>query len=349
MTGSSKDNFTLVFCYSYILTFTIIYSFTLARYLNVHYGSLYANLGYFFFFVCFGFQVRTTFSDPGVIPRGSVESVEEAIEVGLPIEREDDPSNERLLGGDSVNISSEKAIDMVPLRGTKQELSLYRYRHCSTCKIMRPPKSSHCNECNNCVKGFDHHCFFVGNCIGRRNHQYFFYFLLFGTLYCLYVSLFCVVGFMDQVKENPDMKRRLGNQIEYWILATLLIVIPYMTCKRYIFQGVRNTLMCLGLTILMIGLVLACKGGDSPAYASPLTFVFVLIILSPITIWVLGAFLGCLYALSLDLTSKEKAVIEREILDPTKKKSIFTATPAERIANLKNFFLRSSIESHITI
>ena len=32
---------------------------------------------------------------------------------------------------------------------------IYQGRHCSTCKIQKPPKASHCRVCNNCVRGFD--------------------------------------------------------------------------------------------------------------------------------------------------------------------------------------------------
>jgi len=349
MTGSSKDNLTLIFCYSYIIIFTIIYSFTLSYYLTEHYGSLYSNIGYILFAICFAFQVRTTFSDPGVIPRGSVESVEEAMEIGLPIEREEDPNDERLLGTLSNSTSSSRVIDLAPLKGTKTEISLYRFRHCNTCKIMRPPKSSHCSECNNCVKGFDHHCFFVGNCIGRRNHQYFFYFLLFGSLYCFYISFFCIVGFVNSIRENPDTIRRLGNQLEYWILATIFMVIPYILCKRMPFGGIRNSFMGIGFVIFLVGLTVGCTGTNAPYYGAPMTFVFLVTLLSPITLWVFGAFLGCLLGMSIDLTTKEKAVIEREILDPGKKKNIFAVSPRERLMNIRNFFLRPYIESHIEI
>jgi len=111
--------------------------------------------------------------------------------------------------------------------------------------------------------------------------------------------------------------------------------------------NVKNCFLSLGAFILFIGLVLGSKGIDVPLYAQPLTFIVIFLILSPITIWVMSAFLGALYVISLDLTSKEKAVMEREVIDPSKRKHMYHANLNEKIANLKNFFLREMRESHI--
>jgi len=49
--------------------------------------------------------------------------------------------------------------------------------YCSTCKILRPPRSFHCSTCAMCVEVHDHHCPWVGTCIGYRNIKYFLSFL----------------------------------------------------------------------------------------------------------------------------------------------------------------------------
>lgn len=33
--------------------------------------------------------------------------------------------------------------------------SIFKEKYCTTCKILRPPKTSHCRICDNCVQNFD--------------------------------------------------------------------------------------------------------------------------------------------------------------------------------------------------
>ena len=78
--------------------------------------------------------VVTSFTDPGIIPRG--------------------PRPEKPPPG------TRQVID--PLSG-----AVHYETWCTTCNIYRPPRASHCSDCDNCVRDFDHHCPFTRNCIGE--------------------------------------------------------------------------------------------------------------------------------------------------------------------------------------
>lgn len=74
------------------------------------------------------FLAKTTFTEPGFLPRASPEAVMEPFASPNDIPR-------ALVDG-----------NIVPLK------------FCDTCKIYRPPRASHCRDCNSCVQEFDHHC-----------------------------------------------------------------------------------------------------------------------------------------------------------------------------------------------
>ncbi|XP_037879657.1 palmitoyltransferase app isoform X2 [Glossina fuscipes] len=119
-------------------------------------------VGAVLYFFTMSSLLRTTFTDPGVIPRASYDEaayIEKQIEVpnslNSPTYRPPPRTKEVLVKGQTVKL-----------------------KYCFTCKIFRPPRASHCSQCDNCVERFDHHCPWVGNCVGKRNYRFFYLFLV---------------------------------------------------------------------------------------------------------------------------------------------------------------------------
>ncbi|KAK6641860.1 hypothetical protein RUM44_013578 [Polyplax serrata] len=140
---------------------------------------------------------RTSFSDPGVIPRATADEAalfDKQIEVpnasNSPTYRPPPRTKEILIKGQPVKL-----------------------KYCFTCKIFRPPRASHCSLCDNCVDRFDHHCPWVGNCVGRRNYRYFYMFITSLAFLCVFIFA-CVIThlimitredkpFLDAIKDSP--------------------------------------------------------------------------------------------------------------------------------------------------
>lgn len=93
---------------------------------------------------------------------------------------------------------------------------------CTTCKIIRPPRSFHCGTCGVCVEVHDHHCPWMGTCIAKRNTRYFVLFLFYVVLHSLLTCLLCALyGFIFTTKKlgplikeletaDQSKKKRLG-------------------------------------------------------------------------------------------------------------------------------------------
>ncbi|CRH02477.1 palmitoyltransferase, putative [Plasmodium relictum] len=117
-------------------------------------------LNLFFFVLTIYSFFKTSFMDPGIIPRQK--SVLNLYDVIIEQYRETQPPRQKevLING-----------------------HFYKLKYCYTCNIYRGLRTVHCSICDNCVEKFDHHCPWVGNCIGARNYKYFVFFVL--NLYIL--------------------------------------------------------------------------------------------------------------------------------------------------------------------
>ncbi|XP_030576698.1 probable palmitoyltransferase ZDHHC14, partial [Archocentrus centrarchus] len=146
--------------------------------------------GVLFVFVM-GMLFRASFSDPGILPRGTPD---EAADLEQQIDsagcsRPPPRTREVLINGQTVKL-----------------------KYCFTCKIFRPPRASHCSLCDNCVERFDHHCPWVGNCVGRRNYRFFYLFILSLSFLTIFIFAFVIThvilrsnrtGFLSALKDSP--------------------------------------------------------------------------------------------------------------------------------------------------
>ncbi|XP_039294227.1 palmitoyltransferase ZDHHC18 [Nilaparvata lugens] len=179
------------------VTSTLFFYFD-CPYLTIHLSPAVPAVGGFLFLFVMAALLRTSFSDPGVIPRATSHEaayIEKQIEV---------PNS-----ANSLMYRPPPRTKEVMVKGQPVKL-----KYCFTCKIFRPPRASHCSLCDNCVERFDHHCPWVGNCVGRRNYRYFYMFIVSLAFLCVFI-LTCSVThlilitkednkiFLEAVQESP--------------------------------------------------------------------------------------------------------------------------------------------------
>ncbi|XP_051927269.1 palmitoyltransferase ZDHHC9 [Hippocampus zosterae] len=165
-------------------------------YLAVHLSAAIPVFAAVLFLFVMAMLLRTSFSDPGVLPRALPEEAT-FIEMEIEAANGNVPSGQR---------------PPPRIRNIEINNQIVKLKYCYTCKIFRPPRASHCSICDNCVDRFDHHCPWVGNCVGKRNYRYFYLFTLSLSLLTIYIFTFDIVhvvmrsvedGFLSALKETP--------------------------------------------------------------------------------------------------------------------------------------------------
>ncbi|XP_059918916.1 palmitoyltransferase ZDHHC9 [Gadus macrocephalus] len=165
-------------------------------YLAVHLSPTIPVFAVVLFLFVMAMLLRTSFSDPGVLPRALPEEAS-FIEMEIEAANGNVPAGQR---------------PPPRIRNVQINNQIVKLKYCYTCKIFRPPRASHCSICDNCVDRFDHHCPWVGNCVGKRNYRFFYLFTLSLSLLTIYIFTFDIVhvvmrsvdsGFLNALKETP--------------------------------------------------------------------------------------------------------------------------------------------------
>ncbi|NXH62176.1 ZDHC9 Palmitoyltransferase, partial [Rhabdornis inornatus] len=208
------------------------------RYLAVQLSPAIPVFAAVLFLFAMATLLRTSFSDPGVIPRALPD---EAAFIEMEIE--------------ATNGTVPQGQRPPPrIKNFQINNQIVKLKYCYTCKIFRPPRASHCSICDNCVERFDHHCPWVGNCVGKRNYRYFYLFILSLSLLTIYIFAFNIVyvalkslkiGFLNTLKETPGTYPSMSLTV----LTVLEVLICFFTLWSVVgLTGFHTFLVALNQT-----------------------------------------------------------------------------------------------------
>ncbi|GMH32807.1 hypothetical protein BSKO_00641 [Bryopsis sp. KO-2023] len=144
------------------------------------------------------FLLKTTSSDPGMIPVGYASDGKGA-----------KPSDENAGEKESLyrNLDSQ-----VLWAGNWNQL-------CVTCKIVRPLRAKHCAVTDRCIEVFDHYCPWVGNAVGKGNRHYFITFLWL-ELFAMVISGVIAVIRLQGILQSEQWQKNSGVT---WVITFLVI------------------------------------------------------------------------------------------------------------------------------
>lgn len=143
---------------------------------------------------------------------------------------------------------------VVPPEGTEERL---KWRHCTICDRLAPPRSWHCKVCRVCILKRDHHCLFTGCCVGQLNHRYFMCFVIYlfiGAVYALtYNSYYMWVI-------HGDTYFRWSSLIKLICPAFMLLIGNLWSNLQLLFYSLNLIAMFYAFVMLIYHLPLVLRG-----------------------------------------------------------------------------------------
>ncbi|NXC21748.1 ZDHC9 Palmitoyltransferase, partial [Corythaeola cristata] len=203
------------------------------RYLAVQLSPAIPVFAAVLFLFAMATLLRTSFSDPGVIPRALPD---EAAFIEMEIE--------------ATNGTVPQGQRPPPrIKNFQINNQIVKLKYCYTCKIFRPPRASHCSICDNCVERFDHHCPWVGNCVGKRNYRYFYLFILSLSLLTIYIFTFNIVYVALSESGCGELGLFPGCSRSLTLLTVLEVLICFFTLWSVVgLTGFHTFLVALNQT-----------------------------------------------------------------------------------------------------
>jgi palmitoyltransferase ZDHHC9/14/18 len=233
---TTKDNKILFISLSLISVTTILFLTFDCRLTLIKqyqgYGYLIPIITIILYLFVITMLLRTSFSDPGVIPRASNDQAKQIEKQQVEEER----NNSNFKG-----YRPPARVKEVEINGITIKL-----KYCYTCKIFRPPRASHCSICDNCVERFDHHCPWVGNCIGRRNYRYFYLFLISLSILDLFIFVFSIINMVNLYSQSSSS---LSSAIKKSWPSTIVLLITFFSMWSVVgLCGFHTYLTCSNTT-----------------------------------------------------------------------------------------------------
>ena len=314
---------------------------------NFYSIKLYIICGISYFLTIF-FMILSFIIEPGIIPRKCPDFSKVTEDSSKnnknndlkEEEKQNDKVKDNIQENEKENNNKEDEGNIIP--------KIFKERECITCNIIRPPGASHCRICDNCIQDFDHHCYYISNCVGKRNHKYFYFFLFFGSICGMQVSLFSLITiynlFIIKFKETIFILYK-GNKYLF-ILSMSLMILGLFS----VYCDARNVI-CL-ILFPLIGFCIFTRMwykyiyilNNLPKYYNP----FILIVfISAIYLcnFVTSTFIGQTIFISSGYTLKQSTSIQNEMIELSlrgsnnkiNKEYTRNKTFKERINNIINF------------
>lgn len=113
---------------------------------------------------------------------------------------------------------------------------------CTTCEIVKAPRSKHDRISDVCVAKFDHFCPWMNSCVGELNYRDFFMTAISATI-CMFLWLYLVILYTFEVNANKpyfeNFYDMLGWEAFAWMYSIMALYGALMT-GQHLFLGAKN-------------------------------------------------------------------------------------------------------------